>query len=66
MLAGVAGITGEPDKGVLYGECIAVWSFGISWLFKGAELEVLLARAAKPAKATAEERAPESPGVPQP
>lgn len=50
-LAAVAGLTGEPDKGVLYGECIAVWSFGISWLFKGAELDVLLGRAAKRAEA---------------
>jgi hypothetical protein len=64
-LAAVAGITGEPDKGVLYGEWIAVWAFGISWLAKGAELDVLLGRAAKLAAVPAVDPAPESPGVPQ-
>jgi hypothetical protein len=66
-LAAVAGITGDPDKGVLYGEWIAIWAFGVSWLAKGAELDVLLGRAAKLAQPTtvADEQAPESPGVPQ-
>jgi hypothetical protein len=43
-LAAYAGITGEPDKGVLFGEWIAVWAFGASWLTKGAELDTLLGR----------------------
>ena len=68
VLAGFAGITGDPDKGVLYGEWIAVWAFGISWLAKGAELDVLLGRAARRAPQAAPvdgERVPESPGVPE-
>jgi len=40
-LAGFAGLTGGPDKGVLIGEWIAIWAFGISWLVKGAEFEIL-------------------------
>jgi hypothetical protein len=27
-LAAFAGITGGPDKGVLFGEWIAIWAFG--------------------------------------
>ena len=42
ILAGVAGITGEPDKGLLIAEAVAVWAFGASWLMKGLELDVLL------------------------
>lgn len=64
-LAGVAGITGGPDKGVLYGEWIAVWAFGISWLVKGAELDVLLGRVPKRGRAAVSEPTPEAPGVPQ-
>ena len=40
-LAAIAGITGGPDKGVLFGEWIAIWAFGASWLAKGAEWETL-------------------------
>lgn len=40
-LAAFAGITGGPDKGVLFGEWIAIWAFGASWLVKGAEWETL-------------------------
>ena len=46
-LAAFAGITGGPDKGVLFGEWIAVWAFGASWLVKGAEWETLFGRAAE-------------------
>jgi hypothetical protein len=42
ILAAVAGITGEPDKGLLIAEAVAVWAFGASWLMKGLELDVLL------------------------
>jgi hypothetical protein len=67
VLAGFAGITGDPDKGVLYGEWIAVWAFGLSWLVKGAELDVLLGRpprrARRPAAAATER--PPAPGVPE-
>lgn len=66
VLAAVAGITGGPDRGVLYGEWIAVWAFGISWLAKGAELDVLFGRARRPVQAAAAEPAPDAPGVPQP
>jgi hypothetical protein len=45
-LAAFAGITGGPDKGVLFGEWIAVWAFGASWLVKGAEWETLFGRRA--------------------
>lgn len=60
-LAGFAGITGDPDKGVLYGEWIAIWAFGASWLAKGAERGVLFGRRPTPAEAAA---APEAPPVP--
>jgi hypothetical protein len=43
-LAGIAGITGGPDKGVLFGEWIAISAFGASWLAKGAEWETLFRR----------------------
>lgn len=46
-LAAFAGITGGPDKGVLFGEWIAIWAFGISWLVKGAERETLFGRRAE-------------------
>jgi hypothetical protein len=62
ILAAFAGITGDPDKGVLYGEWIAIWAFAASWLSKGAEFDVLFGRAgaAKPAP-----QAPEAPPVPE-
>jgi uncharacterized membrane protein len=31
-LAAFAGFTGEPDKGILIAEWLAVWAFGASWL----------------------------------
>ena len=36
VLAAFAGITHGPDKGVLFGEWIAIWAFGAAWLAKGA------------------------------
>jgi hypothetical protein len=59
-LAAYAGVTGDPDKGVLYGEWIAVWSFGAAWVAKGAERQVLFGR--KPA---AVEAAPETVALPE-
>jgi hypothetical protein len=50
-LAGFAGITGGPDKGVLIGEWIAIWAFGASWLAKGAEWKTLFGPAPAPARA---------------
>ena len=44
ILAAIAGITGSPDKGLLFAEAVAVWAFGASWLMKGLELDVLLGR----------------------
>jgi hypothetical protein len=41
-LAALEGITGWPDKGLLVAEVVAVWAFGLSWLAKGLELDVLL------------------------
>jgi hypothetical protein len=41
VLAAFAGITGGPDKGVLFGEWIAIWAFGAAWLAKGAEWKTL-------------------------
>jgi hypothetical protein len=54
VLAGVTGITGWPDKGLLIAEAIAIWAFGASWFMKGFEIDVLLGRrkpAATPAQA---------------
>jgi hypothetical protein len=48
VLAAFAGITGGPDKGVLFGEWIAIWAFGASWLAKGAEWKTLFRRGASP------------------
>jgi hypothetical protein len=59
LLAAFAGITGGPDKGVLYGEWIAIWAFGASWLVKGAEWSVLFRRAPAPV----EDASPEAPPV---
>jgi hypothetical protein len=62
-LAGFAGITGGPDKGVLYGEWIAIWAFGASWLSKGAEWKVLFG--SRPADSdVSADRAPGSPTIP--
>jgi hypothetical protein len=63
-LAAFAGITGGPDKGVLYGEWIAIWAFAASWLTKGAEADVLFRRGALAPAAADAERAPETPTVP--
>jgi hypothetical protein len=59
-LAAFAGITGGPDKGVLYGEWIAIWAFGASWLTKGAEWKTLFGT--RPDAAAV---APQSPTIPQ-
>jgi len=63
-LAAFAGITGGPDKGVLFGEWIAIWAFGAAWLVKGAEWKVLFRGRVAPS-APAADRAPELPTVPQ-
>ena len=62
-LAAFAGITGGPDKGVLFGEWIAIWAFAASWLAKGAERKVLFGRSDEPVLVPAE-YSPESPTVP--
>ena len=62
-LAAFAGITGGPDKGVLFGEWIAIWAFGASWLAKGAERKVLFRRGRAPSVVPGE-RPPESPTTP--
>lgn len=33
-----------PDEALLYGETAAVWAFGVSWLWKGLEREMLFKR----------------------
>lgn len=30
-----------PSRSLLYGEAVAVWAFGASWLWKGLELHML-------------------------
>lgn len=30
-----------PDEALLYGEAMSVWAFGVSWLWKGLELDLL-------------------------
>jgi hypothetical protein len=42
-LAAVAGVTGEPDKGILIAEWLAVWAFGASWL-RTVEFDLLWGR----------------------
>jgi len=64
VLAAFAGITGGPDKGVLFGEWIAIWAFGASWLVKGAEWETLFGRRAASVVAGAD-RPPESSTIPK-
>ena len=59
-LAAFAGITGGPNRGVLYGEWIAIWAFGASWLTKGAEWNTLWGSRGAPASAVVD-----SPTVPQ-
>lgn len=51
-LAAVAGATGEPDKGILVAEWLAVWAFGASWL-RTVEFAVLRGEAPNPVAATA-------------
>jgi hypothetical protein len=64
-LAAFAGITGGPDKGVLFGEWIAIWAFGASWLVKGAEWETLFGRGAAPSVLAEADRPPESSTMPE-
>ena len=64
VLAAFAGITGGPDKGVLFGEWIAIWAFGAAWLAKGAEWKVLFERPAAQSVVSADSP-PDSPTVPQ-
>lgn len=35
---------GWPPRALLIGECVSAWAFGVSWLFKGAELDMLFAK----------------------
>ena len=37
----VTGLAGGPDKSLLIGEAVSVWAFGVSWLAKGLELDLL-------------------------
>jgi ribose/xylose/arabinose/galactoside ABC-type transport system permease subunit len=39
---------GWPPRALLYGEWIASWAFGASWLWKGAELDMLFGKPAEP------------------
>jgi hypothetical protein len=32
---------GWPPRALLIGECVSAWAFGVSWLLKGAELDML-------------------------
>jgi hypothetical protein len=64
-LAAFAGITGGPDKGVLFGEWIAIWAFGASWLVKGAEWETLFGRGAAQSVVAEPDRPPESSTIPE-
>ncbi len=38
----LAKVLGGPSNALLHTEMVSVWAFGTSWLFKGAELGVLL------------------------
>lgn len=49
-LAAYAGFTGDPDKGILVAEWVAVWAFGASWL---RTVERRLLRASPPPAAAA-------------
>jgi hypothetical protein len=63
-LAGFAGITGGPDKGVLFGEWIAIWAFGAAWLAKGAEWETLFGPRTAPSVGAGADPPPESSTAP--
>ena len=63
-LAAFAGLTHGPDKGVLFGEWIAIWAFGFSWLAKGAEWKVLFRRPSAPPGAADAEQPPGSTALP--
>jgi hypothetical protein len=60
-LAAVAGATGEPDKGILVAEWLAVWAFGASWL---RTVEFALLRGEVPAAAGETVEAPALPTQP--
>ena len=64
-LAAFAGITGGPDKGVLFGEWIAIWAFAASWLVKGAEWETLFGRGAATSVVAGADRPPEQSAIPE-
>jgi len=44
---------GWPPRALLIGECVSAWAFGVSWLWKGAELDMLFAT---PTRATGSDR----------
>jgi hypothetical protein len=52
-LCALEGLTGWPDRGLLYGEFVAVLSFGVSWLAKGADFKWLRASEDVPEDAAA-------------
>jgi hypothetical protein len=41
---GVTELFGGPPNSLLYGEAVAAWAFGASWLAKGLELDILRGR----------------------
>jgi hypothetical protein len=64
-LAAFAGITGGPDKGVLFGEWIAIWAFAASWLVKGAEWQTLFGSGAARSVVAGTDRPPEQSAIPE-
>jgi len=38
---------GWPPRALLIGECVSAWAFGVSWLWKGAELDMLFGKPAE-------------------
>jgi hypothetical protein len=64
-LAAFAGITGGPDKGVLFGEWIAIWAFAASWLVKGAEWQTLFGPGAARSVVAGTDRPPEQSAIPE-
>jgi hypothetical protein len=64
-LAAFAGITGGPDKGVLFGEWIAIWAFAASWLVKGAEWQTLFGPGPARSVVAGTDRPPEQSAIPE-
>jgi hypothetical protein len=44
---GATNVAGWPSRSLLIGEWVCAWAFGLSWFYKGLELDTILGRPAK-------------------